>query len=276
MLVVGRQQKNLRCLLDECASGWRTTEKLVIKERCPRYGEDALFLNFIFYGEVMYTKKDAIKIVTSAAKIYHQKLANKNFLIIFKNQQKNTIDCFEILFLPRNFQHLTGLELLDEYGNKISNSVSFYNKCKDNKLKENEIRFRDDGMTPLKLKALPKIINFCTSSKMTTTLDSYHPKLTVDRLVGNISVCLGVIKEKNYYIPNTCLLEDIRSKGNAISQILMIMSKQNKKNTIYSKIEYTAKGINPSQLNFPHKIQNIISLNEQKIEKIDCEILSVN
>lgn len=29
--VVGRQQKNLKCLLDECASRWRTTEKLAIK-----------------------------------------------------------------------------------------------------------------------------------------------------------------------------------------------------------------------------------------------------
>lgn len=31
MPVVGRQQKNLKCLLDECASRWRTTEKLAVK-----------------------------------------------------------------------------------------------------------------------------------------------------------------------------------------------------------------------------------------------------
>ena len=28
---VGRQRKNLKDLLDECASGWRTTKKLVVK-----------------------------------------------------------------------------------------------------------------------------------------------------------------------------------------------------------------------------------------------------
>lgn len=51
----------------------------------------------------MFTKLDAIKIVCNAAKIYHKKLVNKNFLVIYKNRSHNAIECFEILFCQETF-----------------------------------------------------------------------------------------------------------------------------------------------------------------------------
>ena len=51
----------------------------------------------------MFTKPDAIKVVCNASKIYHKKLANKNFLVLYKNRSNNAVESFEALFLPRLF-----------------------------------------------------------------------------------------------------------------------------------------------------------------------------
>ena len=199
----------------------------------------------------MFTKKDAIRIVCNAAKIYKEKLANKNFLIIFKSRENNKIEYFEVIFLPRNFQHLTGLEYYAEH-----RSVEFYNKCLNHTLREQDFEFKEDGTTQYKLQALPLLVDFCKVSKMTASLDVYRPHLYVDKLAGNISACLGFIKEGNYYIPNTCLLGDIRDFGKSTSQILAILSKPASKYcSTYNDIEYLAKGFNPDKLKDFERIQ---------------------
>jgi len=49
--VVGRQRKNLNFLLDECASSWRTTQKLAIKRKLVMLRH----YNFLFLqGDVNY------------------------------------------------------------------------------------------------------------------------------------------------------------------------------------------------------------------------------
>ena len=89
----------------------------------------------------MFTKLDAIKIVCNAAKIYHKKLANKNFLVIYKNRSHNAIECFEILFLPRNFLHLTGLTYINP-----QSSSDLYRKCLSNNLSENDFTFKETSL----------------------------------------------------------------------------------------------------------------------------------
>lgn len=54
--------------------------------------------------------KDAIRIISRAAKDYDDKLNGYNYIFIYKNRQNNQIEYFESAFLPRNFQHLTGIE----------------------------------------------------------------------------------------------------------------------------------------------------------------------
>ena len=47
----------------------------------------------------------------------------------------NRIRYIEVVFLERNYQHLTGLEMVDSQGKKLHNqSVNFYRKCIENKL----------------------------------------------------------------------------------------------------------------------------------------------
>ena len=47
--------------------------------------------------------------------------------------------------------HLTGLEYVNSEGKVQNNAIDFYNKCIKNILVEEEIRFKADGTTSLKI-----------------------------------------------------------------------------------------------------------------------------
>ncbi len=208
-----------------------------------------------------YSKKDAIRIVVKAAEDYSNNLVNKNFLIIYRNIKTNKIDFFETAFLPRDFQHLTGLEFFDEEGKLLKKSVDFYNKCKNHQLAEKEIEFKEDGTTPFKLDALPKVMIFYKGSNMTATVDVYRPLLNVDRVAGNVTYCLGFIKDGKYYYPGSCLLEDIRNLGKKPSQILAILSKSiGKEDAVYEDVVYKAKGVNLENVVMPKTLKNLIRI----------------
>lgn len=214
-----------------------------------------------------YTKKEALRIIIATAKEYAKMLEGLNYLFIYRNRISNEIEYFEAVFLPRNYQHLTGVEFLDMEGNLLKNSVFFYNKCLDNTLTEDEFRFKEDGTTPLKLEALPKLVQFLRFSKMTALYNGIRPKLEVDRVAGTISYCLGFIKDGDYFVPSSCLLEDIRKLGDNPSQILAIMSKKaNQSEPIYKEIRYVAKGVPLNKLKMSDELNNMISL-EKYVEK---------
>ena len=263
MPVVDGQQEKPRYLLDECANRWRTTEKLVIERGLMmlRY-HNPLFESFKeLKMKYTHTKKDAIYAITSAAKEYKKRLDGRNYLFIYRDRKNDEIGFFETLFLPRNYQHLTGVEFVDAEGNVQKNAVFFYRKCLAGKLKENEIRFKSDGTTPLKLEALPKLIEFLRFSKMTAIYNGMRPRLAVDRVAGTINYCLGFTKERDYYVPSSCLLEDVRKLGDNPAQILAIMSKEvTVKRKIYTEINYVAKGVPFNKLLLPQELRNLISL----------------
>lgn len=214
-----------------------------------------------------YTKKEALRIIIATAKEYAKMLEGLNYLFIYRNRVSNEIEYFEAVFLPRNYQHLTGVEFLDMEGNLQKNSVFFYHKCLDNTLTEEEFRFKEDGTTPLKLEALPKLVQFLRFSKMTALYNGIRPKLAVDRVAGTINYCLGFIKDGDYFVPSSCLLEDIRKLGDNPSQILAIMSKKaNQSEPIYKDIRYVAKGVPLNKLKMSDELNNLISL-EKYIEK---------
>lgn len=100
---------------------------------------DSAFLFCFVLEEVMktYTTEDARNIVMKCAKLYEQNLNNKKFLVIYKDRIQNTIRHLELIFLKNNYQHLTGIELIDDCG-KVRKNVSelFYAKCLNNTLKK--------------------------------------------------------------------------------------------------------------------------------------------
>ncbi len=214
-----------------------------------------------------YTKKEALKIIIATAKVYAKMLEGLNYLFIYRNRCSNEIEYFETVFLPRNYQHLTGIEFIDAEGNLRKNSVFFYHKCLNNTLTEDEIQFKKDGTTPLKLEALPKLVQFLRFSKMTALYNGIRPKLAVDRVAGTTNYCLGFIKDGDYFVPSSCLLEDIRKLGNNPSQVLAIMSKKaNQSEPIYKEIRYAAKGVPLNKLKLSDELNKLILL-ERYIEK---------
>lgn len=92
---------------------------------------------------IKFTKENARRRVLNCAKQYQQNFLNKELLIIYRDKQCNNIRYIEVIFHERNYQHLTGLELIDSNGNLLSNqSLNFYRKCMENKLGLGEFRFK--------------------------------------------------------------------------------------------------------------------------------------
>lgn len=80
-----------------------------------------------------FTKEDARRRVLNCAKQYQQRLLNKKLIIIYREKKDNVIRYIEVVFHERNYQHLTGLELIDKKGNVLRNqSMNFYRKCIEN------------------------------------------------------------------------------------------------------------------------------------------------
>ena len=204
-----------------------------------------------------HTKKQAIRIITSSANEYREKLEGRNFIFVYRDRDSNCIDFFEALFLPRNYQHLTGVDFVDGNGNLEKKPLLFYERCLRGRLAENDIRFRHDGTTRFKLEALPKIVNFISSSKMTGLYSGNKPLLAVDRLAGTTNFCLGFTRDGNYYAPSSCLLEDIRNLTIKPSQVLAVMSKKSDEN-VYKDIQYVAKGLPFDKLKLPNELGEII------------------
>lgn len=110
---------------------------------------------------------------------------NKKLLIIYRERQDNVIRYIEVVFLARNYQHLTGLELIDKGGNVIHNqSMNFFRKCIENKLGMDEFQFKKDGTTHLKLLALPILIDVTKITKITGDYNNVRPYLYVDNVMG--------------------------------------------------------------------------------------------
>lgn len=207
-----------------------------------------------------YTKKEALRIIISTAKEYKNILDGKNFLFVYRDRKNNKIEFFETVFLPRNYQHLTGIEFLDKQGKSRKNSVLFYKKCLSNTLTMDEIAFKQDGTTPLKLAALPKLVNFIQYSNITALYNGAKPRLTLDRVAGTTNYCIGFSKSGNYYVPSSCLLEDVRKLSDTPSQILAIMSKSAiDKEKIYKDIRYQAKGVCFEKINLPLALKKLLN-----------------
>lgn len=163
-------------------------------------------------------------------------------------------------FLERNFQHLTGLELIDSEGNVIHNqSVNFYRKCIENKLGVDEFRFKPDGTTHLKLMALPSLMDVTKITKITGDYNSVRPYLLVDKVMGGINFCLGLSKEDKIYVPSSALLEDIKKLTDTPSQVLAIMEKEDDGDR-YSIVKHVAKGLNLKNVMLPDEINEKIYL----------------
>lgn len=190
------------------------------------------------------TKQEALNIVLNCSKIYHKNLENKNVIFIYQKEY-NEYDYIEINFFPHNFLHLTGLILIK---NRIKSSVDFYNLCLRNNLSTADFKFKSNGTTPKKLEILPSIMQIDKKARIIGDYNSQKIYLSTEKLVGNINMCLGFIKENNYYIANTALKGDIRNIVEEQGRILLVL-KKNIKDKKYSEIVYKSKNIDNTKIN---------------------------
>ena len=206
------------------------------------------------------TKEDARRLVLNCAKKYQQNLLNKMLLVIYRDRLDNKIHFIEVVFRKRNYQHLTGLELIDNDGKVLRNqSLNFYRKCIENKLSLNEIRFRQDGTTQLKLTALPILMDVTKITKITGDYNNLRPYLFVDKVMGGVNFCLGLSLENNIYVPSSALLEDIKNLTNTPSQVLAILQKDIT-DIKYTNVKHVAKGLSLEKLVLPDNIKKMINL----------------
>lgn len=206
------------------------------------------------------TKEDARRLVLNCAKKYQQNLLNKMLLVIYRDRLDNKIHFIEVVFRKRNYQHLTGLELIDNDGKVLRNqSLNFYRKCIENKLSLNEIRFRQDGTTQLKLTALPILMDVTKITKITGDYNNLRPYLLVDKVMGGVNFCLGLSLENNIYVPSSALLEDIKNLTNTPSQVLAILQKDIT-DIKYTNVKHVAKGLSLEKLVLPDDIKKMINL----------------
>ena len=196
------------------------------------------------YGRDCRMKKEAaIKIITDCAKSYQKNLENKNLLFVFGTPQSPKH--FEASFLPRNFLHLTGVKLSPK---RISGSTDFYERCLSGHLSPSDFDMAQNGTTDMKLSILPQLMQLSRCAKMVGDYDNTKSVLYTEKLAGNISACIGFVKEKDYYIPNTALREDIRDISiHPQKRVLAIFSKEISQE-LYDTLCYTAKKIGISCL----------------------------
>lgn len=171
------------------------------------------------------------------------------------------------MFNESNFLHLTGVQRSKQSidtSKIVSNySKEFFNKCLSKRLKEEEeIEFSDDGKTVLKLTVLPLVVNKYISVKMYGYYNGSNEILYTEYLLGGVNACLCFVKakERNVFVPNTLLKQDIRSITKHYNKIIATYRKDVRE-TLYNECVYKAKKEDLSNYFFPEEyeyLKNII------------------
>ena len=152
-------------------------------------------------------------------------------------RQNQKLYAFEVTFFSRNFMHLTGVKPTHTQSN-LKNSKSFYNKCISSKLSKNDFEFSKDGTTHLKLNVLSSVISKNLNAKMVGSYDGQRLHLHTEKIAGNHHACLGFVKSKADYIPNTLIQDNIKNlTGNKFYQIVATFRKPYTEQT-YREITY--------------------------------------
>lgn len=200
-----------------------------------------------------YSKKEAVSIAISAARLYRDNLAGKKLLFVVSDKHKN-VSSLEVQFNASNFHHLTGLKL----SNPNCSHLDFYNLCIDGRLKESDIYFSEDGTTHQKLSVLLAAFkNPNLSASMMGNYNKSHPLLFTEKLVGGVRWAIGFrdVSGNGNYLPDTLLEGDIRANICDTYRILATYIKNSNEES-FEKLIYKAKTIAFEELHYPENWGN--------------------
>lgn len=207
--------------------------------------------------------------MTKAAEIYRDDLEDQKVLFLYgkssevkkqlqtESKMLSSIEGYEVVFLRYNFLHLTGVKLNK---NNTASAIHFYQKCLDNKLKENDFKLAKDGSTGQKLDILENMMNLKKNVTMIGEFSDNGPKLFAEKAAGSIFGCIGFVQDKNtkLNVPNTLLKKDIRDVvSQPVYKVFAILSKQYTDDK-YWNLAKIDKSIDIRECSFSEKIEKMI------------------
>jgi hypothetical protein len=238
---------------DVCADSWRTAEKSVTRGEYAPLRRTCSPLKFL--GGTM-KKTEAIKIITDCAREYQHGLANRNILFLFGDL--SAVECFETTFLPRHFLHLTGVEPVP---GRVRSSTDFYDRCRKSRLSPSDFEFAPNGTTDMKLTVLPQLMQIYHTANMIGDFDFTKSLLYTEKLAGNVSACMGFVRDGAFYIPNTTLREDIRDLTVRPQKRILATFQKTIREPEYARLCYIAKGVDLFRIKLPGELTGRIKLN---------------
>ena len=181
------------------------------------------------------SKEEAIRTISNSALEYEKNLSNNTILFITSTGNKAT--CFEALFLPQNFKHLTGIR------SKLS-GADFFDLAVRNRISPDDIELANDGTTDLKLNVLPQLMSIHTTARMVGDYDHSKSLLITDKIAGTVTAAMGFKESKGIYLPNTALKKDVRDITTQATRrrVIAIFTKP-RSDKLYKHLTYIAKGI---------------------------------
>ena len=103
------------------------------------------------------SKERAVGIIHASAVSYDTNLSGRN--VMFVTAGGGIPDCYEMLFMPQNFLHLTGMRT-------NLNSEAFYRAALNKGLSPSSIEYDPGGTSEIKLEILPRIMTIHKTARM--------------------------------------------------------------------------------------------------------------
>ncbi|MCD8090136.1 MAG: PBECR4 domain-containing protein [Clostridiales bacterium] len=201
-------------------------------------------------GNVIYTKRDALKIIIDNSKLFRDNLENKELLFLCKNKKK--IIYYRVNFHAWNYLHFTGVFT-------PLKPVVFYNRALNNTLMESEFNFKDRFTTFKKYEILPAALNIHKNARMIGDYGNQGIKIKADMGVGNVNYVMTLDKADDVSCyPKGIVRDDVRVVTNNTSPIFAILTK-NIRDELFEKLTYKSKSINTENIHLPKELTRIIS-----------------
>lgn len=199
------------------------------------------------------TKKEAINIIVKCAKKYQQYLEGNQVAFVYRNEH-NQSDYTAVKFQSYNFLHFTGVS-----PRKGMNANDFYRAALNNRLGVNDFSLKNNYTTELKLNVLDTIMNIDKKARMIGNYMGPHLELYTEKVTGTTTACLGLIQNKECYIPNSVLCEDIRSIVPKPPGKIYAIFKKPIKETLYTQLTYKSDNIAIIRKCLPEELKKEIS-----------------
>lgn len=174
-----------------------------------------------------YSKEEAIKIVTEAAKAYEKNLCGKCFLLCYEINGENHFT--EVGFQAHHFGHFTGL-----YRNNCS-SKEFYCRALSGRLSKLDFEFDLHGNAHRKLAVLPMLPNIFSTPLLYGAFNNSGLYISADYFIGRTKamISVGFRHDQPFDIPVSLYCEDIRKLSSKAVSILVVWERE------YGEKQYT-------------------------------------